>query len=157
MILTARCSHHVSPVLVDECLQECRNAAPPADLRLLVLLLLLLLLAVAMTLHRLILSAQSRANTREVVAVFSQVLLAFCFAMTMTMTITITVAITVAIAITIAITFRISVTPPPPPPPHRTKPVLKSSSLFPLVFLCAFHHPPEQRVRGLGWRVSGLF
>ena len=37
-------SQHVSPALVDECLQECKNASPPADLRLMVRLLLLLLL-----------------------------------------------------------------------------------------------------------------
>jgi hypothetical protein len=42
-------SRHVSPLLVDECMQECKNASPPADLRVL-----------------------ARNNTREVVAVFSQ-------------------------------------------------------------------------------------
>jgi hypothetical protein len=56
-------------------MQDIRNASPPSDLRLLVLLLLLLpplLLLLSATPHIMHL-LQARSNTREVVAVFSQV------------------------------------------------------------------------------------
>ena len=55
-------------------MQDIRNASPPSDLRLLVLLLLpppllLLLSATPYIIHL----SQARSNTREVVAIFSQV------------------------------------------------------------------------------------